>query len=79
MYYLNMHEAKTNLSGYINRLKPEEVIILCRRNVPVAEIRLLPSKHAERRIGVARGEFRVPDDFNDQLPADILESFTNPQ
>ncbi|MCE7872944.1 type II toxin-antitoxin system Phd/YefM family antitoxin [bacterium CPR1] len=78
MYYLNMHEAKTNLSGYINRLKPEEVIILCRRNVPVAEIRLLPSR-PERHIGVARGEFRVPDDFNDPLPADILESFANPQ
>ena len=42
MTRLNMHEAKTHLSRYLAELDEQEVIILCNRNVPVAEIRLLP-------------------------------------
>ncbi len=30
-------------------------------------------------IGLAKGEFTVPDDFNDPLPDEILDSFNNPQ
>ncbi len=29
-------------------------------------------------IGLAKGEFTVPDDFNDPLPDDILDLFNNP-
>lgn len=29
-------------------------------------------------IGLAKGEFTVPDDFNDPLPDEILELFNNP-
>ncbi|MEL6908883.1 MAG: DUF2281 domain-containing protein [Cyanobacteria bacterium J06629_2] len=30
-------------------------------------------------IGLAKGEFIVPDDFNDPLPDEILDLFNNPQ
>ncbi|MEM8778586.1 MAG: DUF2281 domain-containing protein [Cyanobacteria bacterium P01_G01_bin.49] len=30
-------------------------------------------------IGLAKGEFVVPDDFNDPLPDEILDLFNNPQ
>jgi hypothetical protein len=30
-------------------------------------------------IGLAKGEFTVPDDFNDPLPDEILDLFNNPQ
>ena len=30
-------------------------------------------------IGLAEGEFTVPDDFNDPLPDEILDLFNNPQ
>ena len=30
-------------------------------------------------IGLAKGEFVVPDDFNDPLPDEILDLFDNPQ
>ena len=30
-------------------------------------------------IGLAKGEFTVPDDFNDPLPDEILDLFYNPQ
>lgn len=30
-------------------------------------------------IGLAKGQFTVPDDFNDPLPDEILDLFNNPQ
>lgn len=30
-------------------------------------------------IGLAKGEFTIPDDFNDPLPDEILDLFNNPQ
>ena len=42
MIRVNIHEAKTHLSRYVERLLGGEVIQLCRRNIPVAELRALP-------------------------------------
>ena len=76
MIRLNIHEAKTHLSRYIERVLQGEVILLCRRNVPIAEIRALPSARDEPRpMGLARGRFSVPADFNEPLPPGVLESF----
>ena len=76
MIRLNMHEAKTHLSRYVAQLQEGETILLCRRNVPVAEIRALPRARREPRpIGLARGEFTVPDSFFEPLPDDIIEAF----
>lgn len=69
MIRLNIHEAKTHLSAYLARLEQGETILLCRRNVPIAEIRPLPKKRAAPRpIGLAKGLFEVPDSFFEPLP-----------
>lgn len=76
MIKLNVHEAKTHLSRYLDRLAKGEKIILCRRNVPIAEIRPLSERKTLRRpIGLAKGEFVVPDAFFDPLPADVIAGF----
>ncbi len=36
-------------------------------------------QNKKRPIGLAKGEFTVPDDFNDPLPDEILDLFNNPQ
>lgn len=36
-------------------------------------------QNKQRPIGLAKGEFTVPDDFNDPLPDEILDLFNNPQ
>ncbi len=75
MIRLNMHEAKTHLSRYVAKLKQGEVIVLCRRNVPVAEIRPLPpARRKPRPIGLAKG-FEVPASFFEPLPEEELEVF----
>ena len=76
MQRVNMHDAKTHLSGYLKKLKPGEKLVLCKRNEPVAEVRLVSRKTAKPRIGVAKGEFTVPDSFFEPLPPEILKYFT---
>lgn len=76
MIRLNIHEAKTHLSAYLARLEAGETILLCKRNVPIAEIRPLPKKRKEPRpIGLGKGLFEVPDSFFEPLPDDLLDLF----
>jgi antitoxin (DNA-binding transcriptional repressor) of toxin-antitoxin stability system len=76
MIRLNIHEAKTNLSKYLDRLAKGEKILLCRRNVPIAEIRPLPPKTGHKRpVGLAKGQFEVPESFFEPLPDDLLDAF----
>jgi antitoxin (DNA-binding transcriptional repressor) of toxin-antitoxin stability system len=76
MIKLNIHEAKTHLSRYLARLKPGESLFICKRNVPVAELRALPPPQTGRRpIGLARNTFQVPASFFEELPDEVLEAF----
>lgn len=78
MKRINMHDAKSNLSRYIEELQAGEEIVLCRRNVPVA--RIVPvegaSRSETRPVGLARDQFEVPEAFFEPLPEDITESFS---
>jgi len=77
MARLNIHEAKTHLSKYLQKMeKRGEPIILCRRNVPIAEIR--PLKRAAQRkrpIGLAKGRARILSSFWKPLPNSFLDAF----
>jgi prevent-host-death family protein len=76
MIKLNIHEAKTHLSHYLEEVEQGETIILCRRNQPVAEIRPLPARRQKKRpVGLAKGKFSVPVSFFDELPADLTSPF----
>ena len=77
MKQINIHDAKTNLSRYLAELTPGDTLVLCNRNQPVAEIRSLRKKTVPKpRIGVAKGEFVVPDSFFEPLPEEILKAFS---
>lgn len=79
MIKLNVHEAKTHLSRYLPRLEAGETILLCRRNVPIAEIRPLRlHRETPRPIGLAAGEFELSDAFFEPLPDDVLAAFDDP-
>ena len=73
---VNIHDAKTNLSRYLAELAPGVVLVLCKRNQPVAELRSIRKKKVGKpRIGAAKGEFVVPDSFFEPLPDEILRPF----
>lgn len=77
MKRLNIHEAKTHLSRHLADLADGETIILCKRNVPIAEIKGFRSQKGKRPrpIGLAKGEFEVPKAFFDPLPEDMIAAF----
>ena len=76
METVNIHQAKTNLSRLLSRVELGEEIVISNRGIPVAK--LVPfSTSADRKasLGIDRGCFVVPEDFNDPLPEDILSAF----
>ena len=76
MIRLNIHEAKTHLSRYLDRLAKGEKILLCKRNMPIAEIRPLPpERRTQRPIGLAKGAFQVPPAFFEPLPNELTAAF----
>ncbi len=70
----NVHEAKTHFSKLLAKVEAGEEVIIARAGKPVAKIVPIQEKKA-RRLGTAKGQFVVPDDFNDPLPRDIEDSF----
>lgn len=66
---ININEAKTHLSKYARLVKRGQVVILCDRNIPFAEIRPLKAESLLRRpFGLAAGLIDVPADFNSPDP-----------
>ena len=75
MIRVNVAEAKAHLSRYLERVERGETVVLCRRNVPVAEIRALPKPARELRpVGIDRG-MTVPAAFFEPLPDEVLAAF----
>ena len=74
MIQVGVHEAKTHLSRLLTRVSIGEEVIITRSGVPVAKL-VAVERSGKRRLGVARGLFTVPDDFDDPLPDEILDLF----
>jgi antitoxin (DNA-binding transcriptional repressor) of toxin-antitoxin stability system len=75
MIRVNIADVKASLSRYLERVERGETIVLCRRNVPIAEIRpiaRLPEK--PRPVGIDRG-MAIPPSFFEPLPDDLLDAF----
>jgi prevent-host-death family protein len=76
MIRVNIHTAKTHLSRYLARVAKGETVVLCKRNVPIAELRPIPRHRTTRRpVGLARGTFEVPATFLEPLSDTDMESW----
>lgn len=72
---VNIHDAKTRLSQLIARVEGGEEIVIARAGRPVARLSPLKAQLGPRRLGRLDGRFRIPDDFNEPLPAGVLDTF----
>jgi prevent-host-death family protein len=72
---VNVHEAKTHLSKLLERVALGEEVIIAKAGKPVAKLVSIDAEPKTRILGSAKGEFVVPDDFNDPLPKEIEDSF----
>jgi prevent-host-death family protein len=76
MLKINIHEAKANLSKYIAAARRGEAVVICHRNLPVAELRPLPPARTKPRpIGLHRGELKIPRSFFEPLSDEIVAAF----
>lgn len=75
MIRVNIAEAKARLSRYLDRVEKGEVVVLCRRNEPIAEIRPIPKAPKKPRpVGIDRG-MTIPPSFFEPLPEALLDAF----
>ncbi len=72
---VNIHEAKTHLSKLLERVALGEEVVIAKAGKPIAKLVALNNQPKTRILGSAKGEFVVPDDFNDPLPKEIEDSF----
>ena len=76
MKKVNVQDAKTHLSRYLERVERGETIVICRRNEPIAEIKPVGRARTKPRpLGLAKGTFRIPRSFFEPLPEDLVRAF----
>jgi prevent-host-death family protein len=75
MKAVNTHEAKTQFSRLLRRVAAGEEITIANRGVPVARLVPVPREKSGRILGILRGQFTVPDDFDAPLPDELLDLF----
>jgi prevent-host-death family protein len=71
---VNVHEAKTHLSKLLEDVAAGEEIVIAKAGKPVAKLVAI-EKRPRIKLGIAEGEFTVPDDFDAPLPDEILALF----
>jgi len=64
MIKININESKARLSKYTKLVKAGEMVVLCERNKPFAEIRSLDQKRSDPRVfGLSKGVFKLGPEF----------------
>ena len=74
---VNVQEVKTHFSRYLDAVEKGEVVIVCRHNKPIAELRAIPKEDEQRKapqFGLWKG-FGVSESFFEPLPDDLLKAF----
>ena len=72
---VNIHHAKTHLSRLLEQVALGEEIIIAKAGRPIAKLVPVSKRKRPRKLGSAKGDFVVPDDFNDPLPKEVEDSF----
>ncbi len=76
MRTVNIHEAKTHLSRYVQQAANGEEIIIAKAGKPIARlVSLAPEQRGPRKLGIARGRFKIPEDFGQAYAEEIRKMF----
>ena len=70
-----MHHAKTHFSRLLDRAQAGQEFVIAKAGRPVARLGPLARQGKKRRLGLLDGKFRIPDDFNEPLPAEVIAAF----
>jgi len=75
---VSIKDAKNQFPQMLDRIAIGEEVIITDKGEPVAKLVPMPAttkKPKGFKFGSAKGEFSVPDDFNDPLPKEIEDLF----
>lgn len=77
MKIVTLADAKARLSALVDEVESGTTIAISRRHQVIAEVRPArpPRRTSPRPAGLCRGEFRLPDDFDAPLPAEVVTGF----
>lgn len=73
MTQVNIHEAKTHLSKLIELVLQGEEVVIAKGNKPVAKLVLINSLKPQRKIGSAKDQITIAEDFD--APLDGFEEY----
>lgn len=77
MLTVNIHEAKTHLSRFVEQAAAGEEIIIAKAGKPLAKLVPLHAKPSRRNLGIFKGQLNVPDDFDAPLSNEVIAQFEN--
>ena len=72
MEVVNLNEAKTQLSQWVDRAAAGEEIVIGRHGKPVARLTRLAEPARNLRFGLLKGRARMARVFDAPLPDDVL-------
>ena len=75
MPIINVHAAKSQLSRLLNAAAAGEDVIIAKAGKPVVRLVQIEARKERRKLGTLAGQLRVPVDFDDPLPDEILDAF----
>jgi prevent-host-death family protein len=75
MKIINIHQAKTNLSRLIEAVITGEEIVIAKAGKPLVKLIPYAEEKKERTPGGWEGQVFMSEDFDDELPPEILAGF----
>ncbi len=75
MEQVNIYEAKTHFSKYVEQAESGEDVIIARGGKQVARLTSIGSKKTPVRFGVLKGKVHVSADFDETVPDEVLAGF----
>ncbi len=76
MLNVPIDEFKKRTQFYLDKIKSGETLIIEEEENPIAKVAPMPEIKVENRpMGLAEGDFIVPEDFNSPLPSKIINLF----
>lgn len=75
MEQVNIYEAKTHFSKYVQQAAAGEDVIIARGGQQIARLTAITPRKNPVRFGLLKGKVRLSDDFDGELPEEVLAGF----
>lgn len=76
MQTVNIHEAKTNFSRFVEQAEAGEEIVIARAGKPVARLVALAAvAQPPRKLGLGKAKFTFPENFDNLATSEITQLF----